>query len=340
MESLQSSLDRIGLGNSLGCDESTDDGGMRQAPLSVHETRRIQKGIESNARSIENRIKFFKREEEKIWQDLEEVRRQAAKIEDGRSRTLEKKLADKSISQVKDDLLTENQKRVMQHRQMASSARQKNVDDTAHSRRQAGEQQRKETKELVRRKKSEEVQLRLQKSEKIVYVQQAQLEAKLRANKERGEKLAQLRSVQEQERFEAEREIQQTESRLPELEAQEMLCLQRLQNSRVITQTVLQELEVSLGSCSAVTSLLRSKAQRGSQYGLESSQASASVLSPLEETEFESRPFPAADLPASYAAIQNSGQFGLAAGGLADPRQSELDRALIEQFQQRVLQPM
>ena len=39
------------------------------------------------------------REEEKIWRGLEEVKRQAAKIEDGRSRMLEKKLADKTLIQ-------------------------------------------------------------------------------------------------------------------------------------------------------------------------------------------------------------------------------------------------
>ena len=37
------------------------------------------------------------REEEKIWRDLEEVRRQAAKIEDGRARAMEKRMALKQV---------------------------------------------------------------------------------------------------------------------------------------------------------------------------------------------------------------------------------------------------
>ena len=39
-----------------------------------------------------------RREEDKIWKGLEDVRRQAGKIEDGRTRMLEKKLADKTVS--------------------------------------------------------------------------------------------------------------------------------------------------------------------------------------------------------------------------------------------------
>merc|ERR1719409_1041844 len=79
--------------------------GYPQAPLengmpaeadssrSVHEANRVRKAVEQNVKAIENRIRFFQREEEKIWKDLEEVRRQASMIEEGRSRTIEKKQA-------------------------------------------------------------------------------------------------------------------------------------------------------------------------------------------------------------------------------------------------------
>merc|ERR1719254_395961 len=72
-------------------------------------------------------------------------------------------------------------------------------------------------------------------------------------------KIEKLKEEQEAERRLAELEVQEIEARLPELEAEEMLCLQRLQNSRIVTQSVLEELESSLGSRSSVTSLLRSK---------------------------------------------------------------------------------
>merc|ERR1719409_1503537 len=80
-------------------------------PMSLHEANRVKKAAESNARAIENRIKFFQREEEKIWRDLEEVRRQAATIEEGRSRTLEKKLADRTIQQARQLALEQNRQR-------------------------------------------------------------------------------------------------------------------------------------------------------------------------------------------------------------------------------------
>jgi len=235
----------------------------QQLPLSIREARRMRKGIETNANSIENRIKFFKREEEKIWRDLEEVRRQAAKIEDGRSRTLEKKLADKAISQVREELLSENKHRVRTQKQVAVHNKSQKAEETQDRKRMASDQQRRESKEILDQKRKDEAQSRLHKSEKVITIQNGKLEAKMEANRQKLERIAQLRNEQEVGRIDAVNTVQQVESRLPALEAEEMECLQRLQNSRYVTQTVLQELEVSLGSRSAVTSLLRSKAQRG-----------------------------------------------------------------------------
>merc|ERR550537_1157107 len=74
-----------------------------------------------------------------------------------------------------------------------------------------------------------------------------------------------MREQQEQHRLLAENEVAEAESKLPDLEAQEMVCLQRLQNSRIVTQSVLEELESSLGAKSSVTTLLRQK-QRGQEH--------------------------------------------------------------------------
>merc|ERR1719414_2449992 len=114
----------------------------------------------------------------------------------------------------------------------------------------------------MRQKRMQEAQVRLKNSERAVAIQRAQLEARLKLNQERAVKLERLREEQEAERQQAENEVQEAESRLPELEAEEMVCLQRLQNSRIVTQSVLEELETSLGSQSSVTNLLRQK-QRG-----------------------------------------------------------------------------
>merc|ERR1719299_260365 len=90
----------------------------RNRVMSVHEAARVKKAAASNARAIENRIKFFQREEEKIWRDLEEVRRQAATIEEGRSRTLEKKLADRVITQQREASLRQNRTKAAAARQV------------------------------------------------------------------------------------------------------------------------------------------------------------------------------------------------------------------------------
>lgn len=230
--------------------------------LTTHELRRAHKGIETNAQTIQSRIRFFQREEEKIWRDLEEVRRQASKIEEGRTRSLEKRLAVKAITQIKDQSLAENRLRALKQRHEISTSKKQTTIVVQHERRVAGDQQRRESEEVLRQKRLEEAQQRLDKTEKVVSKQREVLEAKLRINKERSERVSRIREEQELTRQEAERGVRHVESRLPELEAQEIACLQRLQNSRVVSQTVLQELEASLGAQSAVTSMLRAKQQR------------------------------------------------------------------------------
>merc|ERR1719487_270680 len=78
-------------------DQQASMDGPEGRVVSVHEAQRMKKAFHANAKAIENRIHYFKREEEKIWRDLEEVRRQASKIEDGRSRAMERRMATKNI---------------------------------------------------------------------------------------------------------------------------------------------------------------------------------------------------------------------------------------------------
>merc|ERR1719321_779666 len=96
------------------------------ATASLHEAHKVKKVVESNVKAIENRIRFFQREEEKIWRDLEEVRRQAATIEEGRSRTLEKKLADRTIQQARSLALDQNRQRAAVQKQAGVEQRKKN----------------------------------------------------------------------------------------------------------------------------------------------------------------------------------------------------------------------
>merc|ERR1719401_3270575 len=79
--------------------------------MTTHEAARAKKAIADNVKAVENRIKYFQREEAKIWRDLEEVRRQAATIEEGRNRTLEKKIADRTIQQERELMVRQNRAR-------------------------------------------------------------------------------------------------------------------------------------------------------------------------------------------------------------------------------------
>ena len=79
--------------------ERTHTQARGRPPVSTNEAWRFRKSISQSAMTIQNRINFFKREEDRIWKGLEEVRRQAGRIEDGRARTIEKKLADKTLVQ-------------------------------------------------------------------------------------------------------------------------------------------------------------------------------------------------------------------------------------------------
>lgn len=239
-----------------------DTGGTPGAPsatMSVHEANRARKATEANAVAIENRIRFFRREEEKIWRDLEEVRRQAATIEEGRVRALEKKLADQTIQQARVMAFEENKKRAEKQRVATMEARKSVQSQHSHEKRAAGEEQRQQRKNLLNQKRLNEKQAALQNSERAVAIQRAQLEARMKANQQRSEKLQMMKEKQEQERLDAEASVRDVEQRLPALEAEEMKCIQRLQNSRIVTQSVLEELESSLGTRSSVTSLLRQK---------------------------------------------------------------------------------
>lgn len=242
---------------------SAPSGSVGSAGMSIHEASRAKKAVEGNCKMIENRIRYFQREEEKIWRDLEEVRRQAATIEDGRSRTLEKKLADRAIQQERELSLRQNRARAAATKASGSEMRKRNQLTQMREKQVAGEEQRRISQDILRQKRMQEAQVRLQNSERAVAIQRAQLESRLRANQEKSNRIQFLREQQEAERQAAEQEVVDVESRLPQLEAEEMVCLQRLQNSRIVTQSVLEELETSLGKRSSVTSLLRSK-QRGS----------------------------------------------------------------------------
>lgn len=233
--------------------------------MTTHEANRQKKAIERNRKAIENRIKFFQKEEEKIWRDLEEVRRQAATIEEGRSRTIEKKLADQAIQQEKKLVVEQNRVKASHNKNAVSDLRKRQQFDIMREKQIQASVQRESSQAIMLHKRTIETEERRINSERAAIIQMAEKDAKARAAQERALRIDRMRENQELERQMAEQEVIEAEGILPELEEQEMICLQRLQNSRIVTQSVLEELETRLGSRSSVTSLLRSK-QRGQEH--------------------------------------------------------------------------
>lgn len=233
--------------------------------MTIHEANRLKKVADRNRKAIENRIRFFQKEEEKIWRDLEAVRRQAATIEEGRSRIIEKKLADRAIQQEKELIIQQNRARASQNKCVVADLRQQQQFEVMRERQLLATQQRETSQAVLRQKRQVELEERRRNAERAALIQIAQKDARMRASQERALRLERFRELQEYERQQAEQEVLEAELAIPELEEQEMVCLQRLQNSRIITQSVLEELESRLGSRSSVTTLLRSK-QRGQEH--------------------------------------------------------------------------
>jgi len=220
------------------------------------ETYRSKKLAQGNAQTIKNRIAYFAREEAKIWRDLEDVRRQTGKIEDGRARKSEKDQANQSLLRRSQQLYYENR---------LNAARKKKDRDVIRDihekalieKRANGEERRQKAQEVLQQKRLFLRETELRNSERAMTIQRSSIDARMRNNEIRQRRLEELHEEAEIRRAAAVKEVDDIESLLPNLEAQEMECLQRLQNSRVVTANVLEELEASLGQSSSVTNQLR-----------------------------------------------------------------------------------
>jgi len=234
------------------------DASKQKPQMTHHESVRAKKLAEMEMRAVENRIKYFKREEEKIWKDLEDVRRQAKKIEEGRGRASERRFADQWLNESKRRTAEENRRKARQDKEESDMVRKKSTGELLRAKREAGEARKREMTENSQQKRMLDAQERLRNSERAVAIQRAQLEAKLRNSREQADKISKVRQEHEELRRAGEEEVMMVENRMPELEREEQLWLQRLQNSRIVTQSVLEELETSMGSA-PLTALLKSK---------------------------------------------------------------------------------
>uniref|UniRef100_A0A0K6S6M0 Uncharacterized protein n=1 Tax=Chromera velia CCMP2878 TaxID=1169474 RepID=A0A0K6S6M0_9ALVE len=167
------------------------------------------------------------------------------------------------VTQSKEQQMKINQQRAAEVRTIRENLTKKALFEQMEEKRKHSEQRRTEARELLRHKHMMEAQQRLRNSSRAVALQREHNMARQSVNTRKAVRLQKIHEEQEQKRFVLERELMSMEKALPELERREMQCLERLQNSRLVTQAVLQELESSLGQTSPVSTLLRTRTTPG-----------------------------------------------------------------------------
>lgn len=233
--------------------------------MTPYESDRAKKAAEVNAKSIEARIRNYQREEERIWREIDDLRRKASIREHGKVRAAEKRIAAQTIQEGRELQFEEKRAKANQTKKMLEESAQKmeeNAEKVREQRNVMGQDQRRLSAEILRQKRLSEKQVALRNTERAVAVQRSQLESRIKMAQQKSERIQVLREQAERHRIEKEQLVHEAESKLPALEAEEMVCLQRLQNSRVATQSVLEELESSFGSRASVASVLRARQHR------------------------------------------------------------------------------
>lgn len=236
----------------------------RWTNVTAHESTRIKKAAERSQQLIKSRIRYLAREEEKQWRTLEDVRRRAVIIEDGRQRYVEKKVAHRQIQTAKEREFVLKQENVsaaiVQERarvQRLKEVRQKGLDE----KRLLTRQKRAWSEDIIRARREEAENEVVQKMERASMIQRDRVTSWLQICREKADCIARLRSEKEEQRLVAAREAMLEEEKLQDLEGEEMKWIERLKNSRTATQSALAELEHTFGTSSSLQTALKLKKQ-------------------------------------------------------------------------------
>lgn len=215
-----------------------------------------------SAKVIENRILYCQREEDRLWRDVQEVRRQASIRDKGKMRTAEKRMSEQAIQEGRELHLEGRRSKANQTKKMLEDSAHK-LNEAREGRRQqlevSSQDQRRMSAEILRQKRLGEKQSALRNTERAVAIQRSQLVARFKTAQQKSERIQALREDAERHRMEKELGVHELESRLSVLEAEELACIERLQNSRVVTQSVFDELETSFGSRASMCSIMRGR---------------------------------------------------------------------------------
>ncbi|KAF4658931.1 54S ribosomal protein L2 mitochondrial [Perkinsus olseni] len=230
--------------------------------LSLSDSCRLQRSIAAEKQAVKARIAYFKREENKIWRNLDEVKRQTRKLEKGRESARQRRHSLMELDKARRQREAENVKRALELKTSLGITKEqhlKNREAVLLAKREATRETRKESAEIQRMKRRTEARDLAMKSKRAVAIHQASIEAKLQVKAEKEKKLRRVREEAQQKRAAILASAKADKAELAVLEEEEMRCLQRLQNSRMISQSALQDLEISWGEASPLCSLLHSR---------------------------------------------------------------------------------
>ncbi|EER12986.1 conserved hypothetical protein [Perkinsus marinus ATCC 50983] len=230
--------------------------------LSLSDSCRLQRSIAAEKQAVKARIAYFKREESKIWRNLDEVRRKAKKLEEGRELAEQKKQSLIQLERVRKRREAENSRRALEIKTSLDTIKEqhlKNKACTLAAKREATREARKERAEIIRMKHLEQAREVAAKSERAVAIHRASLEAKLQAKAEKEKKQRMVREEAQRKRAAVLARAQADKAELAALEEEEMRCLQRLQHSRMLSQASLQCLEAPQGQSSSLRTMMGSR---------------------------------------------------------------------------------
>lgn len=226
-------------------------------PLSSHKLDRMQREAAMIKQTIENRIKFFNREEVKMWRDLEGVRRHAIKLEDGRIRLLEKRLAEKAIAQSKELEINAARVRAQSMKELRESQPLSAIYKIYLENNKKCTDVKLQSQENLRVKHLHEAQVRFYNTMRAQALQKQHLEAKGKHQHRLIDRQVRLQTLREERQNEANKRLQEVADVIPFLERLEHQGLERLQASRLVTVSVFKELETSIGDRTTAALLSR-----------------------------------------------------------------------------------
>merc|ERR1712224_634175 len=98
----------------------------------------------------------MQREEEKIWRELDGAKRQMNKIEEGRSRLLDRRLTENAIKLERDSIAERNRYRATSLRDEACQQRRRSQFETMLKKEVAGKEQREASQDMLKKRQMEE----------------------------------------------------------------------------------------------------------------------------------------------------------------------------------------